>query len=320
MEYQLIPPHFHRRNAAERAIQTLKEHFVAGLSYVDPYLPLHLWERLLPQEELTLNIIQTSRQHPQLSAAAHFRGMVDYNKKAFAPPGCKIIAHEKPAKQLNWSPHGQHGYSLGPAMHHYICQNIYISATTSERIVDTLEFSPHNSPMPQLSSTDILIMAANDMTNALKHPHPEVPFFHVGDDTITALTQLVEIFKNNFQKLNSPELFHSPIKAAKNKRPSALTQTILTSPMQHKYQTRSQTTINTGEASDTPLLPRVITPMTGQASSPRVPARSQNLSPRNLSHNDFWIMEKSNMTITLGTNHWSQQYLANAVVHPIRGK
>jgi hypothetical protein len=57
-------------------------------------------------------------------------------------------------------------------------------------------------------------MAANDTTNALKHPHPEVSFSHVGDDTITALTQLAEIFKNKFQKPKSPELTHSPIKAA----------------------------------------------------------------------------------------------------------
>jgi hypothetical protein len=30
--YQLVPRHCHRRNAAERAIRTLKEHFVAGIS------------------------------------------------------------------------------------------------------------------------------------------------------------------------------------------------------------------------------------------------------------------------------------------------
>jgi predicted RNase H-like nuclease len=52
--------------------------------------------------------------------------------------------------------------------------------------------------MPELSSTDRLIIAANDMANELRHPHPEVPFSHVGDETITALTQLAEIFKNNF--------------------------------------------------------------------------------------------------------------------------
>jgi hypothetical protein len=48
-------------------------------------------------------------------------------------------------------------------MHHYRCQNVYISATASKCIVDTLEFFPHNYQMPQLSSTGRLIMAANDM-------------------------------------------------------------------------------------------------------------------------------------------------------------
>jgi hypothetical protein len=116
--YQLVPPHCHRRNAAERAIRTFKEHFVAGLSSVDPSFPLHLWDRLLPQAEITLNLLRTYRLHPQLSAAAHYHGLVDYNKTAFALPGCKIIAHENPGKRRTWAPHGQHEYSLCPAMHH----------------------------------------------------------------------------------------------------------------------------------------------------------------------------------------------------------
>jgi hypothetical protein len=49
VEYQLVPPHCHRRNASERAIRAFKEHFVAGLSSVDPTFPLHLWDILLPQ-------------------------------------------------------------------------------------------------------------------------------------------------------------------------------------------------------------------------------------------------------------------------------
>jgi hypothetical protein len=168
VEYQLVPPHCHRRNAAERAILTFKEHFVTGISSVDPTFPLHLWDILLPQAVITLNLLRTSRLHPQLSAAAHFHGLVYYNKTYFAPPGCKIIAHEKPGKRCSWAHHRQHGYSLGPAMHHYRCQNVYISATASELIVDTLEFFPHNFPMPQFSSTYRLIMAANDMSNAIK--------------------------------------------------------------------------------------------------------------------------------------------------------
>jgi hypothetical protein len=215
MDYQLVPRHCHRRNAAERAIRTFKEHFVAGLSSVYPTFPLHLWDRLLPQEEITLNLIRTSRLHPQPSATAHFHGLVDYNKTAFAPPGCKIIAHEKPGKQCTWAPHGQHGYTLGPAMHHYRCQNVYISTTASERIVDTLEFFPHNYQMPQLFSTDRLIMAAKDMMDALQNPHPEVPFARIGDDTISALAELAATFKLKLRQAPPPMLPAAPPKVTK---------------------------------------------------------------------------------------------------------
>jgi hypothetical protein len=141
MTYQLVPPHCHICNAAEHAIRTFKEHFLAGLLLVDPYLSMHLWDRLLLQSETKLHLLRTSRLHPQLSAAAHFHGLVDYNKTAFAPPECKIIAHEKPSKRQNWAPYGQPSCSLGPAMHHYRCQNGYITSTASKRIVDTLDFS-----------------------------------------------------------------------------------------------------------------------------------------------------------------------------------
>jgi hypothetical protein len=104
---------------------------------------------------------------------------VDYNKTAFAPPGCKIIAQKKPGKRCTWAPHGKHGFSLGPAVHHYRCQNVYISSTAIERIVDTLEFFPRNYQIPQLSSTVKLIMAAKDMTDALQNAHPEVPFARI---------------------------------------------------------------------------------------------------------------------------------------------
>jgi hypothetical protein len=85
-------------------------------------------------------------------------------------------------------------------MHHYRCQNVYISATASERIVDTLEFFPHNYQMPQLSFTDRFLMSAKDIMDALQNPHPEVPFASVGDDNISALAKLAAIFKLKLQQ------------------------------------------------------------------------------------------------------------------------
>jgi hypothetical protein len=71
---------------------------------------MHLWDRLLPQAEITLNLLRTSRLHPELSSAAHFRGLVDYNKTAFAPPGCKItqesdtLGHPTGNIDIRWVP------------------------------------------------------------------------------------------------------------------------------------------------------------------------------------------------------------------------
>jgi hypothetical protein len=89
--------------------------------------------------------------------------------------------------------------------------------------------------------------------------------------------------------------------------------------MKQQYNTRSQTIISTGDTT-TPLLPRVVTPMAGRAAPLRVPTRSQNLFPGNLSQNNFWEMESDTMAISLGINHWYQQHFANAVVHPVTGK
>ena len=47
----LVAPHVHRRNAAERASQIFKVHYVAILCGADPKPPFNLWDKFLPQVE-----------------------------------------------------------------------------------------------------------------------------------------------------------------------------------------------------------------------------------------------------------------------------
>jgi hypothetical protein len=205
-------------------------------------------------------------------------------------------------------------------MHHYRCQNVYISATASERIMDTLEFFPHNYQLPQLSSTDLLLMAAKDMTDALQNPHPEVPFASVGDDTILALADLAAIFKLKLRQTQLPTLPAAPPTVFQLPCLAESSNKILNSPMPISRQARSQTTIHTQDIPNVPLPPRVVTPGTLCPSPPRVPTRSERLSPRNLYIDEFSGMDTAHMAIALGDNHCSQQHQANAVIHPITGK
>ena len=59
--FEYVPPNQHRRNAAERAIRTFKNHMLAGLAICHKDFPLREWDRLLPQCELTLNLLRNSR-------------------------------------------------------------------------------------------------------------------------------------------------------------------------------------------------------------------------------------------------------------------
>ena len=49
VDFQLVPPNIHRRNAAERSIHTFKAYFLSVLSGVTPEFPQFLWDLLLVQ-------------------------------------------------------------------------------------------------------------------------------------------------------------------------------------------------------------------------------------------------------------------------------
>jgi hypothetical protein len=101
IQFQLAPPHMYRRNAAERAIQTFKNHFIAGLYSVDPNFPLRLWDGMLPQATITLNIMRQSRLNPKLSTFSQLYGNYEFNQAPMAPPDTPIIAHENPNQRAS---------------------------------------------------------------------------------------------------------------------------------------------------------------------------------------------------------------------------
>jgi hypothetical protein len=194
IQFQLAPPRVHLRNAAERSIQTFKNHFIAGLCSVDPNFPLRLWDRLLPQVTITLNLVRQSRLNPKVSAYAHLYGHYDFNQAPMAPPGTRVIAHEKPKQRASWDPHGVDGWYLGPAPDHYRCYRVHINKTRSDRIVDTVEFFPAKVAMPRTAPKDMANIAAQELTHAIMHLAPAAPFSAIGGAQLEALRQLASIF------------------------------------------------------------------------------------------------------------------------------
>ena len=199
IDYQLVPPGMHRRNAAERAIRTFKNHFIAGLASVDPEFPLIAWDELLDQGETSLNLLRASRINPKLSAYAQLQGQFNFDATPLAPPGMKIVTHNKPDQRASWAPHGAEGFYVGGTPEHYRCFRVFIPALQSTRVSDTLAFFPKKSfPTPHVSPKDEITLAAKDLITALEKPAtPNMPLYSIGDPQRQALKQLSNIFNES---------------------------------------------------------------------------------------------------------------------------
>jgi hypothetical protein len=79
LDMKLVPPGCHRRNAAEVAIRNFKAQFLSILAGVADNFPPNLWDWLLPQTKITINLIQQSNATPKVSAYAHLSRLCNYN-------------------------------------------------------------------------------------------------------------------------------------------------------------------------------------------------------------------------------------------------
>ena len=91
--YQLVPPNIHRINVAEREIQTFKAHFLEVLVGVDPDFPKFMWDNMLVQTELTINLLRQANLNPRMSVLEYYNGSFDYTATPLGPIGFKTMIH-----------------------------------------------------------------------------------------------------------------------------------------------------------------------------------------------------------------------------------
>eukprot|EP00804_Cyclotella_cryptica_P021899 CCRYP_000854-RA/>CCRYP_000854-RA protein AED:0.35 eAED:0.33 QI:0/0/0/1/1/1/2/0/417 len=96
LTYQLVPPDDHRRNVAEKAIQTWKDHFIAVLSGTADKFPPHLWCQLILHMERQLFLLHQSNAKSKISAYDHLYGPHNYNALPFVLLGMEALIHDKP--------------------------------------------------------------------------------------------------------------------------------------------------------------------------------------------------------------------------------
>ena len=66
INWQLVPPWTYIRNVAETQIRTFNNHFISILAGTYSYLPLHIWDKLIPHSCITINLLQNLHRNTQL--------------------------------------------------------------------------------------------------------------------------------------------------------------------------------------------------------------------------------------------------------------
>ena len=136
---EYVPPDHHRANKAERTIRAVKNHIIASLCPADPAFPLNLFDAVLPQIELTLNLLRPFGPNPSISAYEGLhRTTYDFLQHPLAPIGTRVVIYESPDKRASWAPHGVKGFYLGPALDHHRTYRTWATATQHERLTATV--------------------------------------------------------------------------------------------------------------------------------------------------------------------------------------
>jgi hypothetical protein len=171
-ELMLVEPNNHRVNAAERAIQTFKDHFVSALATTDSDFPLQLWDRLTQQVVTTLNLLRPSRIDPTKSAYEALHGPYDWNRFPLAPPGCKAIIYEAPESRTSWGSRGTDVWYLGPLLDHYRCNHYFVPETQAYRISKSAELFPQHCQVPFFLWNEHLQEVLDELVTTLQEMKP----------------------------------------------------------------------------------------------------------------------------------------------------
>ncbi len=180
----------HRQNQAERAICMFKDHFLEILAGVDSAFPPYLWDLLLPQAELTLNLFCQATLNPRTSTWEFFQGPFDFNKTPLGLVGCCVLIHAKLATRQSWDFRTKPGFYIGPALGSYCRFKLVKTDTKSQVILDAIKFCLLYLSVPVPSVEDKIIHGLQVIAGAIRGAPPLTSV-----SQLEAITALQEIFE-----------------------------------------------------------------------------------------------------------------------------
>ena len=150
------------------AIRNFKTHFLSVFACVADDSPFTLWDHILPQTEITLNLLRQSNATPTVSVYAHLSGLFNYNKMPLAPMGCAVQIHEKTDNRGTWQYHSVNGWYHFTSEEHYHTHNCHVKATRIKRLTNTINLQHKHITNPKISHANKVMAAISECAKVIR--------------------------------------------------------------------------------------------------------------------------------------------------------
>jgi len=157
--YSDLTRRFPRRSSRSNEYLLLAYHYDLNAILLEP-----LKNRQAAEITKALNLLRSARLNQKLSAYAYLFSQFDFDKTPLAPPGTRVVVHDRPESRPSWGFHGTDGWYVGPAF-------------------------------PEKTTDALLRQAVQDIFDILQNPPKPLSYLEAGDDTKNALLKIATLFK-----------------------------------------------------------------------------------------------------------------------------
>ena len=121
---------------------------------------------------MTLNMLQTCRRDPTISAYEALNGPFYYNKNPLEPLGSPAVLYDNPTNKNTFAPHCTDAIYVAPSMLHYCNINFWVPSTHKMLISSSARIYPENYEVPTISEADKTLVAASDILMVMQSAVP----------------------------------------------------------------------------------------------------------------------------------------------------
>lgn len=195
IEVERLPKEAHWGMQPRRWFKQPKNHTKATIAGCDSSFPMHLWDRLLPQIELSCSY---SSQPKFLSTSVPLRQpWLQHNTttSTWCP-----IQHLTITTQTSQDENSKDGFHVGTCSDHYHMYDLWMKATQAIQNCEMLFFKHQNIMQPTVTKTDIVADSAHNLIEAVKGNYALVNI----KTELKALDNLVTVFLDATKKSKLP--------------------------------------------------------------------------------------------------------------------